>query len=98
IVLLLAACASAPPERSPTSTAGTVPNGDGDVDQIAATALALWGTDASANGSQALAQIQKAARAAPDRPEIQWLHLRLCSEVPGCEPQPIETQLRKLDP
>jgi hypothetical protein len=69
-----------------------------DADQRAASALALWGTDARANGSEALSQIQQAAKAAPDRPEIQWLHLRLCIEVPGCEPQPIETRLRKLDP
>ena len=68
------------------------------MDQMAATALALWGTDASGNGSQALSQIQKAAKAAPERADIQWLHLRLCFEVPGCEPQPIETTLRKLDP
>ncbi|HEY0943518.1 MAG TPA: hypothetical protein VGE08_25765 [Steroidobacter sp.] len=65
---------------------------------MAATALALWGQDPSGNGSQALNMIQKAAKAAPDRPEILWLHVRICSEVPGCEPQPIETQLRKLDP
>lgn len=65
---------------------------------MAATALALWGTNAGANGSQALAQIRKAAEAAPERPDIQWLHLRICIEMRGCESQPIETQLRKLDP
>lgn len=65
---------------------------------MAAAALALWGTNAAANGSQALSQIQKAVQAAPERPELLWLHLRLCTEVPGCEPQSIEAQLRKLDP
>jgi hypothetical protein len=65
---------------------------------MAAAALALWGTNASANGSQALTQIQKATQAAPDRPELLWLHLRLCMEVEGCEPEPIEARLRKLDP
>lgn len=65
---------------------------------MAAAALALWGTSASTNGSQALSQIQQAVQAAPERPELLWLHLRLCTEVPGCEPQPIEAQLRKLDP
>lgn len=97
MVLLLAACASSPPERGASASTGP-PGNANDVDQMAAAALALWGTDASANGSQALAQIQKAATAAPNRPEILWLHLRLCIEVPGCEPQPIETRLRKLDP
>jgi hypothetical protein len=57
----------------------------------------MWGTNASANGSQALAQIQKASQAAPQRPEILWLHWRLCTEIAGCEPEPIEGRLRKLD-
>lgn len=96
LVLLLSGCASAPPEQG-GNTAPAAAGGD-DVDQIAATALALWGTDAASNGSQALLQIQNAAKAAPERPELQWLHLRLCIEVRGCEPQPIETRLRQLDP
>jgi hypothetical protein len=68
------------------------------VDQIAASALALWGANATANGSRALAQIQKATQAAPERPDLLWLHLRLCMEVAGCEPEPMEARLRKLDP
>lgn len=95
VVLLLSACAGSPPERGTPAPASA---GGNDVDQMAAAALALWGTNATGNGSQALSQIQKAAQAAPERPEIQWLHLRICVEVPGCEPQPIETRLRKLDP
>ena len=96
VVLLLSACASSPPQRGASTTR---PAAEGtDTDQMAATALALWGTNASANGSQALSQIQKAAQAAPERPDILWLHLRLCTEVPGCEPEPIEARLRKLDP
>lgn len=94
--MLLAGCASAPPEQGGYTAPPTAEGND--VDQLAATALALWGTDASGNGSQALSQIQKAVKAAPERADLQWLHLRLCIEVPGCEPQPIETQLRKLDP
>jgi hypothetical protein len=27
-----------------------------------------------------------------------WLYLRICMDVPGCEAEPIEAQLRKLDP
>jgi hypothetical protein len=96
VVLLLSACASSPPQPS---GAKSVPIADSnDADQAAATALALWGTNAKANNSQALSQIQKAAQAAPERPEILWLHLRLCMEAPGCEPEPIEARLRKLDP
>ncbi len=96
LVLLLAGCASAPPE--PAGNSAPAPAGGDDVDQIAASALALWGTNAASNGSQALSQIRQAAKAAPTRADIQWLHLRLCIETPGCEPQAIETQLRKLDP
>jgi hypothetical protein len=96
LVLLLSGCASSPSQ--PGGTAVPTAGDSNDVDEMAATALALWGTNASARGSQALVQIQKAAKAAPDRMEIQWLHLRICMEVPGCEPQPIETLMRKLDP
>ncbi len=95
LVLLLSACASSPPQPGPGAKPGANMN---DVDQMAATALALWGTNASANGSQALNQVQKAAQAAPQRPELLWLHLRLCMEVAGCEPEPVEARLRKLDP
>lgn len=96
VVLLLSACASSPPQPG-ASNVNPVPE-SGDADEFAAGALALWGTNASANGSRALTQIQKAAQVAPQRPEILWLHLRLCMEVPGCEPEPIEARLRKLDP
>lgn len=96
VVLLLSACAGSPPQQGASNARSTFEGGD--ADQMAAVALALWGTNATANGSQALSQIQKAAQAAPDRPEILWLHLRLCTEVPGCEPSPIEARLRKLDP
>ena len=96
LMVLLSGCASSPPQQG--SAPASSSEGSGDVDQIAATALALWGQNASANGSQALNQIQKAAKAAPERPEIQWLHLQICIEVPGCEPQAIETRLRRLDP
>jgi len=97
VVLLLSACAGSPPQPG-APNAPTVPEGSLDADQLAASALALWGTNATNNGSRALSQIQKAAQAAPQRPEILWLHLRLCTEMASCEPQPIEAQLRKLDP
>jgi hypothetical protein len=96
VVLLLSACAGSPPQQSSSSGRSVLEGGN--ADEMAAAALALWGTNATANGSQALSQIQKAAQAAPDRPEILWLHLRLCTEVAGCEPSSIETRLRKLDP
>lgn len=42
--------------------------------------------------------IQRAAVAAPDRPDIAWWHLQLCVRVEGCDPRPIEAQLQALDP
>lgn len=96
LAVLLSGCGSSPPSQQGATSAPVADSGD--ADQTAATALALWGTNASANGSQALVQIQKAAKAAPERADLQWLHLRICVEVPGCEPEPIEARLRKLDP
>lgn len=96
LVLVLSGCASSPPQ--PSGPAAPSVGDSTDADQLAASALALWGTNARNNGSQALTQIQRAAKEAPDRPDIQWLHLRICIEVPGCDSQPIETRLRKLDP
>lgn len=95
LVVLLAGCGGTPSKQASAPVAAAEGN---DADLLAATALAIWGTNPSANGSQALSQIQRATKAAPDRPELLWLHLRLCIEVPGCEPEAIEARLRKLDP
>lgn len=94
VLLLLSACAGSPTQRATPSTATS---GSGNADDMAANALALWG-GGGANASQALAQMQKAAQSDPQRPELVWLYLRLCVEVKGCEPEPIEAHLRKLDP
>lgn len=96
LVGVLSACSSSPPKQQGSAPAPAATDSN-DVDQLAANALAMWGTNASANGSQALSQIQRASQAAPQRPELLWLHLRLCTEVAGCEPEPIEARLRKLD-
>jgi hypothetical protein len=92
--VLLAACAGSPTQKStaPASVAGS-----GNADDLAASALTLWGGDRS-QASQALAQIQRAAQSAPQRPELLWVQLRICMDVPACEPESIEAQLRKLDP
>lgn len=46
---------------------------------------------------QALASIARANELAPKRPELAWLHARLCMQTRGCEPEPIEARLRNLD-
>jgi hypothetical protein len=94
LALLLTACAGAPGPRPDAPAAAA---GNGDANEVAAVALNVWALDGG-NTSQALAQMQKAAQLAPQRPEFIWLHLRICAEVKGCEPEPIEAQLRKLDP
>jgi hypothetical protein len=45
-----------------------------------------------------LALIERAATAAPARPDILWWQLQLCSRVASCDPQPIEARLHALDP
>jgi hypothetical protein len=92
--LLLAACGGAPTQKS---TAPAPVAASGSPDELAASALTTWG-GASAKASQALALIQRAAQSAPQRPELLWLQSRICMDAPGCEPEPIEAQLRKLDP
>jgi hypothetical protein len=91
---LLAACASSPSQKSTPSSSNA---GSGNPDELAASALTLWGSD-GARAPQALALIQRAAQNAPQRPELLWLYIRICTEAPGCEAESIEAQLRKLDP
>jgi hypothetical protein len=91
--VLLAACASAPSQKSTTPA---VRAGSG-ADELAASALTAWSGD-GAKASQALAQIQRATQSEPQRPELLWLQSRICMNTPGCEPEAVEAQLRKLDP
>ena len=92
--VLLAACGGAPTQKS---TAPAPVAESGNPDELAASALTIW-SGGGARASQALALIQRAAQSAPQRPELVWLHARICMDTPGCEPQPIEAQLRRLDP
>jgi hypothetical protein len=68
----------------------------GDPDSLLAAALfgAMWGDEPA----ERLALISRAALAAPRRPDLAWLQLELCVRVRKCDPRPIETQLRALDP
>jgi hypothetical protein len=47
---------------------------------------------------RSLALLAQAAAAAPERPELAWLHAQACQEAPPCEAEPIERRLRALDP
>lgn len=68
----------------------------GDPDSLLAVALfgGMWGDEPA----ERLALIRRAARAAPDRPDLAWWQLELCLHVRNCDPRPIEERLRTLDP
>jgi hypothetical protein len=65
----------------------------GDADSLQAAALVGDGEPAAR-----LRLIQRAAFAAPARPDIAWWQLQLCVRVQSCDPQPIEAHLQALDP
>ena len=50
------------------------------------------------DAAQALAMAQLAVKRAPQRADAAWVHVQICANVQGCEPEPLETRLRKLDP
>jgi hypothetical protein len=90
-LMLLTACASQTPQRSP---APSVPAGN--ADELAASALLAL--VANRDAQQALTLMERASQVAPNRPELAWLHIQVCIQARGCEPEPIEARLRKLDP
>lgn len=89
LVALLAACGTPQPKSQPQ-------RGSTNADSLAAAAVRAW--SASGGRERALTLIQQAAEREPRRADLAWLHLRLCTETKGCEPEPLETRLRKLDP
>lgn len=65
-----------------------------DPDSLAAAALFT----AARAPADALALIERAATGAPERPELAWLHIQVCTRADGCDPEPLEVHLRQLDP
>ncbi len=55
-----------------------------------------WSGDGASE--QRLALISRAVAAAPDRADLIWLNLQLCSPVDSCDPKPLEARLHALDP
>jgi hypothetical protein len=68
----------------------------GDADSLAAAAMLSFGP--TVNPVQRLTLIARAVSEAPDRPDLVWLNVRLCAQVDGCNPEPLEAQLRALNP
>ncbi|MBV8144662.1 MAG: hypothetical protein JO184_06615 [Gammaproteobacteria bacterium] len=68
----------------------------GDPDALAAAALL---GDLRPDGAHVrLALIARATDQAPQRPELIWLQLQICHQVKTCDPEPIEANLRNVDP
>jgi hypothetical protein len=89
----LTACAGSGARREDARGADSIPHGT--ADQIAAAALRTWAVER--DPTRAVATIARATEIDPDRPELLWLHIRLCSQLRGCDPAPLESRLRKLD-
>ncbi len=65
-----------------------------DADSLAAAALFSVRSDPV----DALRLIGRARTVAPDRPELTLLHVHICVRATGCDPKPIESEMRKQDP
>jgi hypothetical protein len=93
--LMLSACASQEPQRGTGTPTASTQAPSGNPDELAGDALQAL---AQGSGQRALAAIARANVLAPKRPDLAWLHARICMLSPGCEPEPVETRLRKLAP
>jgi hypothetical protein len=94
-VLALAACSASSPQRGPGGAATSTSTRAGGADELAEDALqALIERDPQ----RALASIAHANLGSPNRPDLAWLHVRICMLTPGCEQEPVEARLRKLAP
>jgi hypothetical protein len=87
---VLGGCASSPPPRVEHEAPAADP------DHLLALALRAWAVDK--DSPHALSLAERAAAAAPARPDVAWLHLRLCAQTPACQPQSLEARLKKLAP
>jgi hypothetical protein len=68
----------------------------GDADSLAAAAMLSVGP--TFDPAQRLTLSACAVSKMPDRPDLVWLNLRLCTQIDTCNPEPLEAQLRALDP
>lgn len=94
-LFVLAACASQEPQRRPKASAASTQTASGNPDELAGDALQAL---ADGDGQRALAAIARANVLATKRPDLAWLHARICMLSPGCEPEPVEARLRNLAP
>lgn len=89
--MTLSACTSVPSRTSSHSS-----NAKATADQWALAAVEAM--QIKHDSALALADVQHAAQAEPQRADLTWLWLSLCVRAQGCAPEPIEVRLRKLEP
>ena len=65
-----------------------------DADSLAAAALFSVRSDPA----DALRLMSQARSAARDRAELTLLHVQICTRSVGCDPKPLESEMRKQDP
>ena len=92
---LLAACAGSSAKRDSAARAGANQRVSGNADEFASDALQAF---VAADGQRAVTGIARANVIAANRPELAWLHARICAVTPGCQAEPVETRLHKLAP
>jgi hypothetical protein len=93
--ITLSACTGPASQRGITAPTASTRTPSGNADELAGDALqALSESDVQT----ALAAIARANLIAQNRPELAWLHVRICALTPGCEPEPIDARFRKLAP
>lgn len=94
-LLTLTACASQEHQRGTATPTAATQTPSGNPDELAGDALQAL---AEGNGQRALAAIARANVIAPKRPDLAWLHARICMLSPGCDPEAVESRFRKLAP
>lgn len=101
LALCLVACSSPAPDRGDSAPRVPAPASRplepvNKADAAAAAALRIAAVDRDAG--RALSAMRQAAASAPERADLARLSLQFCLNVPGCEAEPYESRLRKLDP
>ena len=94
-LFVLTACGGSAPQRQTNAAAASTQVPSGNADELAGDALQAL---IEGNAPRALASIAHANLLAPNRPDLAWLHVRVCMLTPGCAPEPIEARFRKLAP
>ena len=93
-VLSVAGCSGTPSASAARQAPAAIRAGS--ADEILASAVVEYRTNRGLD--RALVFVRAAAEKAPERTDIAWLHAQVCGAVRGCAPEPLEAQLRKIDP